>query len=143
MECILSVKVPADFPRVIRMQRDAVETRVRELTNSHIVHPGLPAFKEGAELRPGGTRTPVSFDDIAGLRAAGWTPAGMRFRLVHPSCGNGVPTRENLHRFMRSVHAMVTEHADSWPFLEAVDPTEARPLHTFAHMRPCSLSSSC
>ena len=50
----------------------------------------------------------------------------MRFRLVHPNCGAGVPTRENLHRFMRAIHASVTEHADSWPFMEPVDPVEAR-----------------
>ena len=154
MECILLAKVPADFPRVIRLQREAVEARVRELTNSHVVHPGLAAFQAGAPgaaLRPGGIRTPVPFSEIEGLKAAGWcertmlvfdasshalmhahaahgsrTPAPMRFRLVHPNCGAGVPTRENLHRFMRAIHASVTEHADSWPFMEPVDPVEAR-----------------
>jgi hypothetical protein len=108
MECILSAKVPPDFPRVIRMQREAVEARlltrmhthappllalhalrvrrlrlrrclaaqarVRELTNSHVVHPGLAVFEDGAhsQLRPGNIRKPVSFDQIEGLRAAGW-----------------------------------------------------------------------
>jgi histone acetyltransferase len=156
MECILTVKAPADFPRVIRAQREAVEARVRELTNSHTVHNGLAAFRDGPGApppRPGGTRAPVPFDDIAGLRAAGWcaaqraaarvpapsrarshaharprprcrSPVPMRFRLVHPGCGSGVPTRDNLHRFMRAVHTMVCEHADGWPFLEPVDPTE-------------------
>jgi len=50
----------------------------------------------------------------------------MRMRLVHPGCGNGMPTRENLHAFMRAVHAAVMDHADSWPFESAVSPEEAR-----------------
>ena len=50
----------------------------------------------------------------------------MRLRLVHPGCGNGMPTRENLHAFMRAVHAAVMDHADSWPFVDPVNPEEAR-----------------
>ena len=65
----------------------------------------------------------------------------MRLRLVHPGCGNGMPTRENLHAFMRAVHTAVVDHADSWPFVEPVEAVQAcmpaccmlscavRPLH--------------
>ena len=123
MECILAARWPADFPRVIRAQREAVEARMRQLTNSDAVHSGVDAFRD-APLRPGGTRQPVAPESIPGLAAAGWAPAAMRFRLVHPACGSGAPTRDNLHRFMRAVHAAVAEHADSWPFLEAVDAAE-------------------
>jgi len=75
MECILTARWPADFPAVIRTQRDAVETKVKELTSSHVVYPGLAAFMPGGPneaLRPGNIRTPVAFEEIQGLKAAGW-----------------------------------------------------------------------
>ena len=78
MECILTARWPADFPAVIRAQREAVESKVKELTSSHIVYPGLPAFMPGGpneKLRDGKIRTPVAFDEIDGLKAAGWCAA--------------------------------------------------------------------
>ena len=78
MECILTARWPADFPAVIRAQREAVETKVKELTSSHVVYPGLAAFMPGGPnelLRKGNIHTPVSFDQIEGLKAAGWCAA--------------------------------------------------------------------
>lgn len=48
----------------------------------------------------------------------------MRFRLVHPECGDGTPSRENMHKFMRATLRSVSDHADAWPFLDPVDPQE-------------------
>ena len=125
MESILAVgTLPADFPRVIRAQREAVEAKIREMTNSDTIYPGLAAFREGSARRPGDIFAPVAPDSIPGVREAGWTPMPMRFRIVLPGCGDGTPTRANLHRFMRAIHTMVTEHADGWPFLEPVDGEE-------------------
>ena len=50
--------------------------------------------------------------------------APLRFRLVHPDCGDGTPSPENLHKFMRATLHSVSDHADAWPFLEPVDPVE-------------------
>ena len=50
--------------------------------------------------------------------------APLRFRLVHPDCGDGTPSLENLHKFMRATLKSVSDHADAWPFLEPVDPVE-------------------
>ena len=50
--------------------------------------------------------------------------APLRFRLVHPDCGDGTPSPENLHKFMRATLRSVSDHADAWPFLEPVDPVE-------------------
>ena len=84
MECILTARWPADFPAVIRAQREAVESKVKELTSSHIVYPGLAAFMPGGpneKLRNGKIRTPVSFDEIDGLKAAGWCVASRRLPM--------------------------------------------------------------
>lgn len=103
MECIISGSaLPADFPRVIRQQREAVEVRslsqqqprpgvhvsshtrgflsmaffppqakIRVMTNSNVLHPGISSFKE-AHVRPGRIRTPMAPDAIPGVREAGW-----------------------------------------------------------------------
>lgn len=115
--------LPADFGAAIRGQRGAVEAKIKELTCSHVVHPGLSHFRD-APPRPGATRPPLPVASIPGLAAAGWTPAPLRFRLVAPGCGSGAPTRENLHRFMKGVHVSVLDHPDGWPFAEPVDGEE-------------------
>ena len=43
---------------------------------------------------------------------------------MHPGCGDGTPTYENLNRFMRALVNLVQNHIDVWPFMEAVSPEE-------------------
>ena len=123
MECHLSAQVSyTDFPVMIREQRRAVSEKVRELSTAHLVHPGLKHFEGDGAKKP--LEEPVR-RQIPGLRDAGWTPPGPpRYRLVHPGCGDGAPTRENLHRFMRAMINLVTSHQDAWPFLDAINPDE-------------------
>ena len=122
MECHLSAQVSyTDFPVMIREQRRAVSEKVRELSTAHLVHPGLKHFEGDGAKKP--LEDPAR--QIPGLRDAGWTPPGPpRYRLVHPGCGDGAPTRENLHRFMRAMINLVTSHQDAWPFLDAINPDE-------------------
>ena len=59
------------------------------------------------------------------MKEAKWkAPDPPRYRLVHPGCGDGYPTIENLHKFMRSIVAIVKTHPDSWPFMSAVNKEE-------------------
>ena len=86
VDCVLRPQVWAqvsytDFPVMIRQQRAAVDAKVRELSNSHIVYPGLAQFKTPAG--PGGVRKPVSIQHIKGVKEAGWEPPGPpRYRLA-------------------------------------------------------------
>ena len=44
MECLLDDKVPwARIPPMIRAQRKALDSRIRGLSQSHVVYAGLPA----------------------------------------------------------------------------------------------------
>jgi len=122
MECIISGSaLPADFPRVIRQQREAVEVRslpaaaaslrarllthtrllsmaflpqakIRVMTNSNVLHPGISSFKE-AHVRPGRIRTPMAPDAIPGVREAGWCVHPTRVGRNHVS-----PSRTSLTR---------------------------------------------
>ena len=124
MECALSAQVSyTEFPVMIRQQRAAVDEKVREMSNSHVVYPGLAQFKGPAG--PGGVRKPVPPEVIKGIKEAGWEPPGPpRYRLVHPGCGDGTPTTENLHRFMVALVNLVQNHIDSWPFISPVPAEE-------------------
>jgi histone acetyltransferase len=116
----------ADFPVLIARQRAAVQEKIRDMTASHIVHPGIPAFlaAPSREVLPARVHKPVPLESIPGLKESGWTRRELRFRLVLPQCGAGAPTRENLHRFMSAIQVVVCEHADAWPFMEPVDPRD-------------------
>jgi len=123
MECQLDGHVSyVDFVNQIREQRKAVEAKVREMCTAHNVYPGLKDhFKPSAE----GKYVPLDVSKIKGLKEAKWEDPGLpRFRLVHPGCGDGLPTKENLHKFMRSIVNIVQAHADAWPFAGPVNPIE-------------------
>lgn len=126
MECILGAPAPADFGRLIRLQKEAVLAKVRSMTCSHMTHPGLAAFKPGgshAALRPGGIRTPLPPASIPGLRDAGWAPQPPRYRLVLPGLADGgAPTAGNVRAWQRALLQAVVDHPDSWPFRAPVDP---------------------
>jgi len=60
MECRLSARIPyTAVPAMLRAQREALDARIRTLSRSHIVHPGLSAFA-------GGKKGPVAVGDIPG-----------------------------------------------------------------------------
>lgn len=45
----MSARIPyTAIPAMLRAQRSALDARIRTLSRSHIVHPGLPAFAAGA-----------------------------------------------------------------------------------------------
>ncbi|ERN01460.1 hypothetical protein AMTRI_Chr03g147880 [Amborella trichopoda] len=117
MECKIDPKLPyTDLSAMIRQQRQAIDEKIRELSNCHIIYPGIDFQKKEAGI----SRKKV--EDIPGLREAGWTPdqwGHTRFRAFSPA---EIPNhRQQLNSFMRSLHKVLSEHADAWPFKEPVD----------------------
>ncbi|KAI5077371.1 hypothetical protein GOP47_0007195 [Adiantum capillus-veneris] len=124
MECQLDSKLPyIDLPALIRRQRQAMDEKIRELSNCHVVYSGIEIPKKEAGI----PRRPLRIEDIPGLKDAGWVPeqwgVNSRIRLVN-STQDGPPTRQALHAFMRILLKAVVEHADAWPFKDPVDPRE-------------------
>ena len=123
MECQLDGHVSyVDFVNQIREQRKAVEAKVREMSTAHKVYPGLKDhFKPSAE----GKYIPIDVKHIKGLKEAKWEDPGLpKYRLVHPGCGDGIPTKANLHKFMRAIVNVIQAHSDAWPFAAPVNPLE-------------------
>ncbi|KAK7824300.1 histone acetyltransferase gcn5 [Quercus suber] len=97
MECKIDPKLPyTDLSTMIRRQRQAIDEKIRELSNCHIVHSGIVFEKKEAGI----PKKIIKVEDIPGLRDAGWTPdqwGHSRFRIS------------------------LNDHVDAWPFKEPVD----------------------
>ncbi|XP_061360996.1 histone acetyltransferase GCN5-like [Gastrolobium bilobum] len=112
MECKIDPKLPyTELSPMFRRQRQAIDEKIRELSNCHIVYTGIDFQKKEAGIPK------KIIEDIPGLREAGWTPdqwGHSRFRTVSGST-------DSLTAFMRSLLKSMHDHADAWPFKEPVD----------------------
>ncbi|EHA8589557.1 putative Histone acetyltransferase GCN5 [Cocos nucifera] len=119
MECKIDPKLPyTDLATMIRRQRQAIDEKIRELSNCHIVYPGIDFQKKDAGI----PRKPIKVEDIPGLREAGWTPdqwGHSKFKTANAT--DSVAYRQQLNVLMRSLLKMMNEHPDAWPFREPVD----------------------
>uniref|UniRef100_A0A5B7C8V1 histone acetyltransferase n=1 Tax=Davidia involucrata TaxID=16924 RepID=A0A5B7C8V1_DAVIN len=120
MECKLDPKLPyTDLSTMIRRQRQAIDEKIRELSNCHIIYPGIDFQKKEAGI----PKKIVKVEDIPGLREAGWTPdqwGHSRFKTVNASA-DSASNQKYLTAFMRSLLKAMHDHPDAWPFKEPVD----------------------
>ncbi|PKA58300.1 Histone acetyltransferase GCN5 [Apostasia shenzhenica] len=119
MECKIDPKLPyTDLSTMIRRQRQAIDEKIRELSNCHIVYPGIDFQKKEAGI----PRKILKVEDIPGLREAGWTPDQWGHSRYKPAnATDSVAYRQQLNAFMRGLLKMMNEHPDAWPFKEPVD----------------------
>ncbi|XP_052185154.1 histone acetyltransferase GCN5 [Diospyros lotus] len=120
MECKIDPKLPyTDLSTMIRRQRQAIDEKIRELSNCHIVYPGIDFQKKEAGI----PKKIFKVEEFPGLREAGWTPdqwGHSRFKTVNAS-GDGALNQKSLTTFMRSLIKAMHDHVDAWPFKDPVD----------------------
>ncbi|XP_052306230.1 histone acetyltransferase GCN5 isoform X1 [Populus trichocarpa] len=121
MECRIDQKLPyTDLSTMIRRQRQAIDEKIRELSNCHIVYPGIDFQKKEAGI----PKKIIKIEDIPGLREAGWAPdqwGHSRFKTLNSSKDSGT-NQKHLTAFMRSLlKQSMHDHVDAWPFKEPVD----------------------
>ncbi|KAI3993158.1 hypothetical protein MKX01_009901 [Papaver californicum] len=123
MECRIDPKLPyTDLSTMIRQQRQAIDEKIRELSNCHIVYPGIDFQKKEAGI----PKKIVKVEDIPGLREAGWTPdqwGHSRYKTLNSSA-DSTDFHQSLITFMRTLLKMMHDHPDAWPFKEPVDPRD-------------------
>ncbi|ONK60597.1 uncharacterized protein A4U43_C08F20300 [Asparagus officinalis] len=119
MECKIDPKLPyTDLSTMIRRQRQAIDEKIKELSNCHIVYSGIDFQKKEAGI----PKKPIKVEDIPGLREAGWTPDQYGHSRYKPAnATDSVAYRQQLNAFMRGLLKMMSEHPDAWPFREPVD----------------------
>jgi histone acetyltransferase len=71
MQCTMLDKVDyLDKTNILAQQQEAIMSKIRQTSRSHVVHPGLPQFQQGAPVD-----ITVQPEDVPGLRETGWTPS--------------------------------------------------------------------
>ncbi|KIY74458.1 hypothetical protein CYLTODRAFT_439343 [Cylindrobasidium torrendii FP15055 ss-10] len=117
MQCALIDKVDyLDKTNILSIQQEAVYSKIRQLSRSHIVHPGLPMFQEGM---PEGTV--ADYRDVPGLRDSGWTPEMDDMVRAAP--------RNTEQGFMEQLLRDLQSHAAAWPFMDPVKVEDVRDYH--------------
>jgi len=116
MECHYNKKVDHLRVReVVNLQKEAVLQRIREVSNNHLVYPGLTWEYLG------GVRQPISVSNIPGIPPEALASA-TDIGSIHSD-----DKRTVMHRLksrLRAALAKIKEHEDAWPFEKPVDPKE-------------------
>ncbi|KAF8623073.1 hypothetical protein AX15_006491 [Amanita polypyramis BW_CC] len=120
MQCTLLNKVNyLDKARILAAQQEAVMTKIRAMSKSHIVHKGLTSWK----MRDGGNEVePVDPRDVPGLRESGWIPT-IQANAMRPT------PRSADHLFMERTLKELQNHPQAWPFLSAVNAEDVPDYH--------------
>uniref|UniRef100_A0A061RH03 histone acetyltransferase n=1 Tax=Tetraselmis sp. GSL018 TaxID=582737 RepID=A0A061RH03_9CHLO len=118
MEFVLNHHISyTDFTGMMKQQQEALDARIRKVSNSHLVNQGIKDQDQGGPQRP------LPIQEIPGVKEAGWAEglaSGPDFRMT---MGGQVceATPENLQRFMALALDEICKCEDSWPFREPVD----------------------
>ncbi|KAF8331076.1 Bromodomain-containing protein [Cantharellus anzutake] len=111
MQCTMLPKVDYLEARgMLQSQKEAILTKIRQLSKSHIIYKGLDVFRNAPE----GFK--IHHKDVPGLCESGWTPE-MDATLLRP-------VRNADHTAMRKLLSELQGHADAWPFLLPVNKNE-------------------
>jgi len=119
MQCKMLPKVDyLNTQELIAQQREAILTKIRQMSKSHIVYAGLPPFQPGA---PEGTS--VDPQNVPGLRETGWTPSMQAEAQMNSSKGPQ-------YAVMRRILADLQAHPQAWAFLQPVNPDDVADYYT-------------
>lgn len=120
MECVLDPRYPyTALAPAVAAARAAVDARVRAVSDSHVVHPGLAPF------RGGGDGHPVPPASIPGVAEAGWAAQAAAEPVPRVLLGGKewarLDGRGVLPRFAGELVSELATHEDAWPFQSPVD----------------------
>lgn len=136
MECKINMKV--DYLHIgdmIAQQRACVMSKIKTISNSHVVYPGIQAFNDPNQILP------IPIDSIPGVKEAGWKPAsaqqqqstatsgtqgraGATRSTAHAGAPYPIPSDPALVQLcakLGSVLKAIKQAKDAWPFADAVD----------------------
>ncbi|XP_046862597.1 histone acetyltransferase KAT2B-like isoform X2 [Xenia sp. Carnegie-2017] len=111
MQCILNAKIQyTEFSSVIKKQKEIVKKLIqRRQEEIKKVYPGLTCFKEGVRQIP--------VESIPGVET-GWKPP------LKARCEEAIDP-DKLFTQLKNILTQVKNHASAWPFMKAVEVTDA------------------
>lgn len=110
MQCsMLPVIRYLDSPKILALQRAAILRKIRKIGQSHVVRPGIEAFKKG---KAGG----IDPLEIPGVKEAGWSKEMDELAQK--------PKRGPHYIAMLSIFTEMQNHPSSWPFMVPINKEE-------------------
>lgn len=149
MQCSMVPRVRyLEVHEMLARQKELVLAKIRSISKSHIVHPGLKVFRDLARAKeegeedsqPAPSSSQIASDDseaylahiksqfkvqpsdVPGLSTSGWTP--------EMDVLSRRPRRGPHHGLLRSILVELTNHASAWPFLRPVNADEVPDYYT-------------
>ncbi|EDO17296.1 hypothetical protein Kpol_1062p3 [Vanderwaltozyma polyspora DSM 70294] len=127
MQCSMLPRIRyLDAPKILLLQEAALIRKIRSISKSHIVRPGLDQFRDLDNIKP---IDPMS---IPGLKEAGWTPEMDELAQR--------PKRGPHYAAMQNILTELQNHAAAWPFLQPVNKEEVPDYYEFIK-EPMDLST--
>lgn len=127
MQCTMLPRIRyLDSGKILLLQEAAIRRKIKTISKSHIVRPGLSQFKDLNNI------VPIDPMSIPGLKEAGWTPE-MDELAQRPKRGPHYAIIQNLLIELQN-------HAAAWPFLQPVNKEEVPDYYDFIK-EPMDLST--
>ncbi|SMN22381.1 similar to Saccharomyces cerevisiae YGR252W GCN5 Acetyltransferase, modifies N-terminal lysines on histones H2B and H3 [Maudiozyma saulgeensis] len=127
MQCSMLPKIRyLDAAKILLLQEAALRRKIRTISKSHIVRPGLEQFNDLDNIEPIDPMT------IPGLKEAGWTPEMDKLAQR--------PKRGPHYAIMQNILTELQNHAAAWPFLQPVNREEVPDYYEFIK-EPMDLST--
>ncbi|KAF7321801.1 Histone GCN5 superfamily [Mycena kentingensis (nom. inval.)] len=112
MQCTMLDKVDyLNKPALLAAQQEAVTKKIREMSRSHVIYPGLP---DSMFLNAEGK---ANYKEIPGLKESGWSP-NMSITPVR------IISRSSDLYWMQKTMRELKEHSAAWAFLQPVNGEE-------------------
>lgn len=145
MQCSMVPRVHyLEVQQLLAAQKQAVLAKIRSISKSHIVHPGLSVFrdvtvtkKEDSQLIDESNNAPganfkIQPYQVPGLKESGWT--------VEMDELSRRPKRGPHHNLMRHILVEVSNHQAAWPFTNPVNAQDVPDYYEFIK-EPMDLST--
>lgn len=127
MQCTMLPRIRyLDAAKILLLQEAALRRKIRTISKSHIIRPGLKVFKDVKNIKPVDPMT------IPGLKEAGWTPEMDELAQR--------PKRGPHYASMQNILTELQNHAAAWPFLQPVNREEVPDYYDFIK-EPMDLST--
>lgn len=127
MQCTMLPRIRyLDAAKILLLQEAALRRKIRTISRSHVIRPGLKVFKDLNNI------IPIDPMSIPGLKEAGWTPEMDELAQR--------PKRGPHYASMQNILTELQNHAAAWPFLQPVNKEEVPDYYEFIK-EPMDLST--
>ncbi|CDO53934.1 hypothetical protein DV113_004955 [Geotrichum candidum] len=118
MQCTMLPRLRyLDSNKILLLQKAAIVRKIRAMSKSHIVHPGLQIFRTLHD-DPNAKDKGIDPMQIPGLKEAGWTPEMDELARR--------PKRSSHFAVMQQLLSDMQNHPSAWPFAQPVNRDEVQ-----------------